>query len=189
MIALQIAVVNRLVMSDSIPKEMDTLDPIFYLCAHDARIARMRMVWKRVGQGGHPQRGQIRSGAQEPPETKRQLCDHLAVRLDNSTSSRPGSRRGDVVERAAAVSARKQRSTAVPHRRPPIRRAVSDKRSVQRVAEHDFDPADVFVQSATNSRVPVVQLDRSREIAPDAARYDRSRSVVKPFGDGHMVDR
>lgn len=67
-VPLQIPMVDRFVMSDAVPEEVDPLDPIINGLANGSRIAVSRMTRERVGQRRHPKRGQIRLRAEEPPD-------------------------------------------------------------------------------------------------------------------------
>ena len=151
--------VDRLMMSNTVPEEVNPLDPIINSLANRSRIAMVWVVRERVRQRGDPQRGQVRLRAEESPESETQLRDDLAVDLGHASTSGSAAGLLDVVECPRTVLAGEELASLVPDRRPALSRAVGKERLVDRVAEHDLEPADVLVESATHPRVPVVESE------------------------------
>lgn len=156
--------VDRLVVSDTVPKEVNPLDPIVNGLANRSGIAVIWVVRKRVAQRWDPQRGQVRRRTQEPPESEAQLSDDLAVDLGNTPARGSDAGRLDVVERPRTVFAREEFATLVPGCRPALSCAVDEERLINRVAEHDLKPADVLVESATHPCVPVVESESPLQV-------------------------
>jgi hypothetical protein len=153
------------VVSDAVPEEVDPLHPIVNSLAHCSGITPIRVVRERICNRWHPERGQVRLRAQEPPEAEAQLGDDLAVDLGQPSTGRPIAGHLDVSDRSGTVvPAREQLATPVPDHRPTLGRAIGDECFVDGVAEHDLKSSDVLVESAADLRVPVVERERMLEV-------------------------
>ncbi len=77
----QVASMDRLVVRDPVPEEVEALLPVFHVGSDLPRAARRWVEPERARQCGHPHRCQVEGLAQVAPESEAQLCDDLAVRL------------------------------------------------------------------------------------------------------------
>lgn len=186
MIAFEPALMYRLVVSDPVSEEVESLDPIVDVTADNSRISRTRMPRKGSSQGGDPERGQVRPGAEEPPEAEPELCDHPAVDVWRTFAIGAGAGGGDVLECPTAVPAREQLSPPVPDGRPSLTRAVIQQHRVQRIAEDDLQPPDVLVEGGADRRVPVVESDRTNEV-PARRGEVRTKPIRRQTGGDHGV--
>ena len=59
MVTGQVAPMNRLVMRDPVPKEVETLDTILHVSSDLLRVIGGRVLSETRGKGGHPERGQV----------------------------------------------------------------------------------------------------------------------------------
>ena len=64
-----------------------------------------------------------------------------------------------------SVLAPKELAAAMPHLWPTLSGAVGDESIVNRIAEDDFEAAEVLKERSPDHRVPVIEFDRRSDVA------------------------
>jgi len=156
---------DGLVMSDSISKEVHSLDSILYVSSQRSRIGRVRMVRECRRERGHPERREVRRGAEVPPEPEGELGDHLAGGLGLLPARRSPSCGVDVLDGAAPVLAGEELTSPVPDGRPALRRSVGDEGGVHRLA--DDNPESNVAERQILVPSTIVPHDVAERVAED----------------------
>ena len=148
---------DRFVMRDPVPEEVEALHAIRHVAPNSSSIICRRVVCESGGKCGYPQGGQVGGFAQVPPEPESQFGDDLAMLL---TASAPlGSALAsiaDVRSGSRRKFAREELPSSIPDALPSLSGTITDKRIVHRIAKHDLETAEVLVKGGACSSVPVV---------------------------------
>lgn len=107
---------------------------------------------------------------------------HLASSSPDSASASVE----NVVSGSAGLSTLEKMLLPVPELPPFFGRTVFDERIIHRVAEDDFETAEVFVEGGADPGVPVVQVDGGRHAVPDRLEI-RIESVLCEAAGNHLV--
>jgi len=186
-IAGQIAPVDRLVMRDPVPEEVEALDTILHVSSDPIRVIRQWVLSKRGAKGRYPQRSQVPGAAQESPEPESEFGDDLAVHLGLSSLGCALAGIGYYGPGLGRLST-KEMLLPVPGILPPLSRAVSDERFVHSVADKNLETAEVLVQRGACPDVPIVQVDGIRNAAPSRLEVRIEPLPREAVGDHLVID-
>ncbi|MCE2529267.1 MAG: hypothetical protein J4G11_05300 [Acidimicrobiia bacterium] len=186
-IAGQVTPVDRLVMRDPVPEEVETLDTILHVSSDPIGVIRQWVLSKRGAKGRYPQRSQVPGAAQESPEPESEFGDDLAVHLGLSSLGCALAGIGYYGPGLGRLST-KEMLLPVPGILPPLSQAMSDERIVHSVAEENLKTAEILVERGACPDVPIVQVDGVRDAAVGHLEVRTEPFPGEAIGDRRVVD-
>ena len=160
MLAGEVPLVDWLVVRDAISQCVKAPHSTSHVGANLTGIVASGMPRKDSGEAWHPHRRVIRGFAQEAPEPEVQLGDNSAVHLATlPTAGGALASPMDIGSSSRGTPTGEQMRLPVPRGAPRFGCAMSGERLVNSVAEHHFEPSEVFVQGCCRPEVPVVERD------------------------------
>ena len=177
---------DRLVVRNPVPQEVQSLDPILDVRSDQSGVTRTWMPRESSCECRDPKRREVRGRAQVPPESEVQFSDHLAVRLSSTPRSGPAPSGLDVLSSLGVLW--EQLASPIPGGWPLLRRTMGDQGGIDGVPEHDLESPEVFVERSSDSDVPVVEPDPGFEVAVGRGEVRAASACREPVCNDGMID-
>lgn len=169
MLSLQIELVHRLVVGDSVSQPTQPIDQVINICT-----SRRLQTRKRMAECMSPQRVLVALAEQEPPEAKWKLRDDSARRLWFAISVETLLGGNNI---RLSVGIEESEGIVIPVVGQLVPAVPDIELRIQSIAQHDFEMPQHFEEGCACLRIPVVKSERLLDI-PAGHSYIRTKAVA-----------